>query len=298
MMKRVISTLLAACLIIRMFPVTGLASERESELLVDLTLTALSQDIWDGTVAEDYAGGNGSSSSPYLIATPEQFARVAVQTNNGSEKEKYYKLLNDIYLNDISYVKSWSTVPPANSWTPIGTSSVQFTGYFDGGSHTVFGLYISTEANYQGLFGSIPQDHEFKNVGVEASYIKGRNNVGGVIGYTSGNVVNCHSSATVLGKNNVGGVVGGMGLRRSWAGEYGIDVRNSYNTGKVQGERYVGGIVGGSEFAYLYNSYNVGDISGIEYVGGISGKSIGSTSCWNSGKIEIKTQNLIQSTAA
>ena len=39
---------------------------------------------WDGTVAEAYAGGDGTPENPYQIATAEQLAMLAQQTNNGT----------------------------------------------------------------------------------------------------------------------------------------------------------------------------------------------------------------------
>ena len=32
--------------------------------------------VWDGTIAESYAGGTGTEADPYLIETPQQLARV------------------------------------------------------------------------------------------------------------------------------------------------------------------------------------------------------------------------------
>ena len=40
---------------------------------------------WDGSVAEAYAGGDGTTGNPYQIATAEQLALLAQQTNTGSD---------------------------------------------------------------------------------------------------------------------------------------------------------------------------------------------------------------------
>ena len=53
---------------------------------------------WYDYRATTYAGGNGRESSPYLISTPEQLAKLAYEVNvNGAEG--YYKLTANISLN-------------------------------------------------------------------------------------------------------------------------------------------------------------------------------------------------------
>ena len=61
-------------------------------------------DIWDGSVAKDYSGGYGTKLAPYIIETPEQFALLASKCSAGGADTvgRYYRLANDIYLNDIS----------------------------------------------------------------------------------------------------------------------------------------------------------------------------------------------------
>ncbi len=286
MEKRIVSVFLLLCFVITLFPINVFATGSDKEEIEqNLVETQVSLEIWDGSIADSYAGGNGSSGNPYLIATAGQLARVAQQTNSGVESGKYYKLTNDIYLNDTSSLGSWEVSPPQNKWIPIGTSSNQFASHFDGAGNTVFGLYISSEESCQGLFGYVPQDITVSNVGVEKSYVKGLDNIGAVLGYCSGNISNCHSDSRVSGRNCVGGIVGGMGNRHSWAGDYEVNIRNCHNTGEIQGQQYVGGIAGKANFGYIFDSYNTADISGTHWVGGIGGYAIRATSCWNAGDI-------------
>ncbi len=286
MKRRFLFVILVLCLVLSSFPIRVFALDEEMAVPEDnFTEPQTVPKIWDGSIADSYAGGTGSSGSPYLIATAEQLARVAQQTNNGIESGKYYKLLDDIYLNDISSVDNWEISPPQNTWIPIGNSSNQFASHFDGAGHTVFGLYISSEESFQGLLGYVPQDITISNVGVEKSYVKGLDNIGAILGYCSGNISNCHSDSAVFGRNCVGGIVGGMGNRHSWAGDYEVNIRNCHNTGKIQGQQYVGGITGKANFGYIFDSYNTADISGTNWVGGVGGYAIRATSCWNAGKI-------------
>ena len=55
---------------------------------------------WDGTVAEAYAGGDGTPENPYQIATAEQLALLAQQTNEGIGGNAYYMLTDNICLNE------------------------------------------------------------------------------------------------------------------------------------------------------------------------------------------------------
>ena len=55
---------------------------------------------WDGTVAEAYAGGDGTPENPYQIATAEQLALLAQQTNDGIGGNAYYMLTDNICLNE------------------------------------------------------------------------------------------------------------------------------------------------------------------------------------------------------
>ena len=55
-------------------------------------------EIKSRAVADDYAGGDGTSENPYQIATPEQLVLLAQQTNNGTGGDACYILTNDIDL--------------------------------------------------------------------------------------------------------------------------------------------------------------------------------------------------------
>lgn len=46
--------------------------------------TTASALAWDGTVADDFAGGSGKSDAPYQIANGEQLAYLAKQVNDGN----------------------------------------------------------------------------------------------------------------------------------------------------------------------------------------------------------------------
>lgn len=150
-----------------------------------------------------------------------------------------------------------------NYYTPIGTSSHAFTGTFDGDGKTVSGIYINGASYNQGLFGYTGSGSTVKNAGVVNSYIKGGDNVGGVVGYNNGGTVQkSYNTGTVTGGGAVGGVVG-----MNMAGT----VKNSYNTGTVTGSgQNIGGVSGYNAGPVEY-SYNTGSVTGGGVVGGVAG---------------------------
>ena len=174
-------------------------------------VSAKALDIWDGTIADAYAGGTGTQADPYLISTPEQLARMIgydVLTNysgnvaNGSV-DKYYKLTTDIYLNDVSKAK-WYEGSGINHWFNAGSS--RFCGYFDGAGYTVYGLAFADGATYAALIPFIDSwsaDRYVKNVTVSHSYIKG-SYAAGITARVSGNngktvfYENCYVDDTVI----------------------------------------------------------------------------------------------------
>ena len=146
-------------------------------------------------------------------------------------------------------------------WTPIGANwNNPFYGTFDGQGHSVNGIYINSENNYQGLFGY--NNGTIKNVGVSESYIKGDYGVGGVCGNNEGTISNCHNSGTVHGNNNIGGVCG--------SNSYGT-ISNCHNSGTVHGNNNIGGVCGSNSYGTISNCYNSGTISGNQEVGGVCG---------------------------
>ena len=116
--------------------------------------------------------------------------------------------------------------------------------------------------------------------------VSGSYGVGGVVGWTIKDVLNCHnkSGATVTGTRGdgrTGGVAGNA---------YGI-IENCSNAGTVNGTDYVGGIAGYIKTT-VKNSSNTGTVSGDASVGGVVGSAESTsvvTGCTNGGKVTGKT---------
>ena len=234
-------------------------------------------EVWDGSVAESFAGGRGTAENPYQIANGAQLAKLAKDVNGGKNYAgTYFVLTADIVLNDIKDWESWETTAPTNTWTPIGTNwKNPFAGTLDGDGHSVSGICINSEADCQGLVGYLGGGGTLQNLGVKASYIKGGKRVGGVCGTNSGTVTNCYNTGNVKGNNYVGGV----------CGDNYRTVTNCYNTGSVEGNNSVGGVCGYNNRT-VTNCYNTGSVESNWYVGGLCGQNYGPvTNCYNTGNV-------------
>ena len=56
--------------------------------------------VWSGNVASSYRSGSGTRNDPYIISSPEEFAYFAGNLENDTYDGKYFKIINDIVIND------------------------------------------------------------------------------------------------------------------------------------------------------------------------------------------------------
>ncbi len=148
-----------------------------------------------------------------------------------------------------STTSTWNT---NTGFMPIGNSTADFTGIFDGLGHTITGLTINrSNTDYQGLFGSTAYNSTLRNVGLVGGSVSGKRYVGGLAGLSSSIISNAYATGAVSGFNSVGGLVG--------YDDYG-SISNAYATGAVTSlfplhTFYVGGLVGHDRFASISNSF-------------------------------------------
>ncbi len=213
------------------------------------------------------------------------------------------------------------------SFDPIGHNKRAFAGMFDGGGHTISGLFIYDDQdmyNDIGFFATY-DDGEFSNMNItnsliysegsslnvsvdigafagEANYIRhltsdaiviGGNEIEGRIGGVAGFAINakyCSFSGTVSGGNAVGGVVGAS---------YQVTACR-LNDGTVYGNDAVGGVVGKLQTywnyqnePYLSLSYAKGSVKGTLSVGGVIGHSYSENAkiqnCYNQATVSGET---------
>ncbi|MBR7133745.1 MAG: hypothetical protein IKD04_09475 [Clostridia bacterium] len=204
-------------------------------------------DVWDGTVAVNYAGGTGAVNDPYLISTPEQLRKMVTTNEDG----KYYILTNNIYLNDVEYYASWGTEAPKNNWWNWSlNNTASLAVNLDGNGYTIYGLYSVTESptgtgnQYAGLFANIGANSKIENLHIRKAYIAGVYTgafVGSVCG-TSGTegtftLSGCsvNNSVTISGKSG-GGLIG-LPIAT-------VTVENCYSAANLSATTYIGGIYG------------------------------------------------------
>ena len=240
---------------------------------------------WAQTTPEQPQEGIGTKDNPYKISSAEQlywFAALvngdaSVCTGNVTQNTSVNAVLTDnIVVNeDVLDANGSLNSGSFTAWTPIGNSSTQYSGTFDGRGHTISGLYFNdSNIDCVGLFGN--NSGTIQNVGVVDSYFNGKNYVGGVCGQNQkknkGGVTlaNCYNTGTVSGTSYVGGVCGyNFALF-----EGSVTLANCYNTGTVNGSNQVGGVCGLHNANYkgavtITNCYNTGTVSGTSYVGGV-----------------------------
>lgn len=267
-----------------------------------------------------FASGAGTEADPYLIENASQLAAFRDAVNAGDDYDgKYVALGADIDLESAE-------------WTPIGAGtrkssgiaegSTPFGGTFDGVSHVISGLKITSTQGADfaiGLFGildgatvknltvadaevTVPQselagilcgmmanDATASGVSVSGS-VSGKAGVGGIAGRMtlSGTIENCENSASVAATDGVGNAGGIVGAAYYTTPTGRMAITGCRNSGSISGTDCIGGIAGLSA-AFVSNCENSGAIAGTSYsVGGIVGeqKNYGAVSgCTNSGAV-------------
>jgi len=211
-----------------------------------------------------FAGGDGSSGSPYQITNCLELQDM--NTNLAAS----YVLVNDI---DCSDTVNWNS---GAGFIPVGSNfTISFNGILNGNSHKIIDLYINRPSiNYIGLFGYTNNSSIISNVMMENVNIIGNQYVGALIGQANGGIVeNCPSSGSIRGYY-VGGLIGQ---------NFGA-VNNSYSTATIVGiNKACGGLIGRS-YGIISNSYSTGSVTCPSFFGGLvstGGGGIVTNSFWN-----------------
>ncbi len=233
-----------------------------------------------------------SETGNYMVCTGEGLKTIASMINMSSS----YRAINI----ELAYSIDLSTSvcgPSIGSWTPIGSSSsIAFTGTFNGNGKSINGLYFdkTSGANYLGLFGNV-SGATIQNVKLIAPTIistaGGPTHIGTIAGNASANttIENCTVTEGAYSISNANGTsawgvtsyVGGLVGRL--AGSSVVDSCNVDVDMSVEGLGRVGGVVGQiyGNTVYIANCHSTGDIrradeneatSRICYVGGIAGE--------------------------
>ena len=190
-----------------------------------------------------FGGGDGTAGNPYLI---EDVLDLQNMSNNLTA---YYVLKNDI---DASATKGWNG---GAGFNPVGNRTVAFNGTLDGKGHNITGLFIARAGtDYVGLFGYLGNNGSVSNVSILNGNVTGKENTGGLAGYSNGTVNNSCFIGNLTGRGyNAGGLVG-----YNCKGT----VNNSYAIGEVTGsDDFLGGLVGYNYYGNVNNSGAAGNVT-------------------------------------
>ena len=203
MKKKLLSLLLALCLVMALVPMTAFAE-------------GTSVDNWDGTADTSWYTDH-KTDTEYHFTTAEQLAGLAQLVNDKtasvSFEGKTIYLDNDLDLSGIQ-------------WTPIGNGNNfvrHFAGTFDGQHHKIMNLYhhyTGDELVRNGLFGVVSDGGTLKNLLVIDADIASNDGslLAGILAdwVNGGTVENCYTSGKI--ENNVGDkMVGGLIGQCTWS---------------------------------------------------------------------------------
>ena len=179
------------------YTITKLRANGTEERELSSGITSVAGKFYNITLDKD-KGYTDDGQGNYTVTSAEGLMNVAELVNGGK--------------TDINITLDTDLDLTGKEWTPIGIDyNHQYTGTFDGGGHTITGLAVTGSDQYAGLFGRIGSGGTVKNVTlkdvkIESNHSSG--NVGGVAGWSYGNIDYCSVSGSVSSNSTAGGVVG------------------------------------------------------------------------------------------
>lgn len=275
------------------------------------------------------SGGDGSSESPFLIATAEELKWYANYVNGESGDNVVHttacaKLMNNIDLSSVcgEGIGNWTPIAKYGIYTYNGEH--HFDGVFDGNGHTISNLYINDKnGSNLGLLGYVnptTKKTSVKNLKMANVQIVGKTDIAAVC--TSGFNATFENieviSGSIAGFSDIYGISGCRGSAKNCinradvtASRYNVagvistiqdEASNCSNYGKITtGTGWAGGIAGGSDgFTTIQNCANYGEIhvtgtvnSTDCAVGGLLGSpfNIEISNCANFGNIYLTEQS-------
>ena len=210
--------------------------------------------------------GSGTEEDPYLISSAEELKKFNELLVNSSNI--HGRLVADIVLNENVLDENYNLNGDGSQfeqWISHGLDD----GSFNGAGHTISGLYINNNNEYQALFETASR---IDSLGIVDSYIKAYRHAGGLCSWLrngnkpGGVISNCFFDGVVIASSDkAGGISAHMG--NGYDGGYQNIIINCYSKGKVSGYNHVGGICGSayslnsSNSDYITNCYNIATVS-------------------------------------
>ena len=208
--------------------------------------------------AQQFAGGSGTVSDPYIITTPLHLESMhdVNYGEAGTPVARYFRLDADLDMTGVN----WFAINP--------TDPYEKHIHFDGNGHVIKNLTVFAQ-EYASLFGVLCGS--CRNLGVIDANVESSNSSGIIAGYVglkgpnkpTGLIENCYTTGTISGIGAAGGITGNIGKPN---GDVFSIVRNCYSTATVivpniSGAARSGGVVGIVwEKGVLENCYSTGKV--------------------------------------
>ena len=252
-------------------------------------------ELGDGGITLDEDKEHDPNADKLHDTVPEGWVGIYNETdliNMKNDLSKKYILMTDI--------------PLSKTWTPLGDSKTEFTGYLNGNGHTITNMNISGTDGYLGMFARTSGTTYLSNLNIKNYTLTGKGKyIGGLVGYNKGNIrgvsftgiLNINGEASYVGglvgfhrydsktttgieRVYTGGTlnapqgtcVGGIvGLMEGYSETYKDKtyIKNSYSTMTTTGNEHVGGLVGEMRYSHLENTYTIGKVTGKKNTGGV-----------------------------
>ena len=251
-----------------------------------------SSNVWNGMVASSYRSGTGTSNNPYIISNGDELAFFSSQLENNNYEGKYFKISNDILLNEgkfkyenntLKYILNGNTyylngndyyAESDFSGEKVGTVNTfpslnGFKGVLDGDYHVIYGYY-----NDNALFTDLNGDIEL--LYIENALVVGNSSLAILADTITDSVVtNVLVDGYVVGsvytpdvdEAPVTDVITAYDeMDKKILGGIAVYINNSsligcINKSNITGGYIAGGIVGYSDGSSIINTYNTGNIS-------------------------------------
>ena len=274
MKKKILSLLIALCLVMALVPMTAFAAE--------------TMDTWDGTADTSWYD---EEKTEFYLQTAEQLAGMAKLINDdmANFKDKTVYLENDLDLG-------------GHEWISIGdganTAGGSFQGVFDGQSHVVYNLYSheglksenkdnNNNLYRNGLFGAI-YNATVQNLGIENADIVIPMNDTSTYGkgilvdwMTHSTIKNCYTTGSITGGSYIEKYIGGLAGFLNGNNSISQCYSTAAITGNYDGEYYAEQ-EGGLEPMDCWDS--LGGIVGASYTGQVTIRD-----CWFGGEIVVNS---------
>ncbi len=175
------------------------------------------------TLAQEFSGGTGVASRPYVLCNKTQFNQIG-GSGFSSIVNKHFRLAADLDF-----------LGTANALTPIGDAftslenhgsatdpSHSYAAVFEGANHKISNVYLKvTNNNFLGIFRQMTANAEVKNLTIDRMeinctdsnsstpiYCQKIGSIAGAAGGTSSVIKNIFVHSKIDGEDNVGGLIG------------------------------------------------------------------------------------------